>query len=126
MDDIDHDKAAGILEQLETEKARRLQAKIDSGEIVSIQTVVVVGRDESAEEATTRALARQPIPDDGRPVHRELFFVFTGVPRDPDYWKEETVQRRLTLPLKKGLPLTLLRSRLRAGASPARSQPMCG
>ena len=103
MDDIDHDKAAGILEQLETEKARRLQAKIDSGEIVSIQTVVVVGRDESAEEATTRALARQPIPDDGRPVHRELFFVFTGVPRDPDYWKEENSSAETNASSKEGI-----------------------
>ena len=32
MDDIDHDKALAALEQLEAEKERRLQAKIDSGE----------------------------------------------------------------------------------------------
>jgi hypothetical protein len=35
MDDIDHDKA---LAALEAEKERRLQAKIDSGELVSVQT----------------------------------------------------------------------------------------
>jgi hypothetical protein len=84
-DDIDHDKAAAILEQLEAEKARRLQAKIDAGECVSIQTVVVVGRDEDIEDAKARAIAKHPAPDDGRTVHREFFYVFTGVPRgDPD------------------------------------------
>jgi hypothetical protein len=43
MGDIDCAKVLAALEQLETEKARRLQAKIDSGEMVSIQTVVVGG-----------------------------------------------------------------------------------
>ena len=38
MAEIDQDKALAALEKLETEKARRLQAKIDSGEVVSIQT----------------------------------------------------------------------------------------
>ena len=103
MDDTDPAKLEAALEQLEIEKARRRQAKIDAGEMVSIQTVVVVGRDESAEEATTRALARQPIPDDGRPVHRELFFVFTGVPRDPDYWKEENSSAETNASSKEGI-----------------------
>ena len=90
MDDIDRAKALAALEQLEAEKARRLQAKIDSGEVVSVQTTVEVGPDENIEEAKARALARHPVSDsDGRAVHRELFFVFTGVPRDPDHWKEE-------------------------------------
>jgi pyruvate/2-oxoglutarate dehydrogenase complex dihydrolipoamide acyltransferase (E2) component len=89
MDDIDRAKALAALEQLEAEKARRRQAKIDSGEVVSVQTTVVVHPDEDEEAATARAVARHPVPDDGRTVHRELFFVFTGVPRDPDHWKEE-------------------------------------
>jgi hypothetical protein len=89
MDDIDRAKALAALEQLETEKARRLQAKIDSGEMVSIQTVVVVGRDEDIEEAKARAIAKHPVSDDGRAVHRDFFFVFTGVPRGEDYGKEE-------------------------------------
>ena len=90
MDDIDRAKALAALEQLEAEKARRLQAKIDSGEVVSVQTTVVVHPDESIEDAQARALARHPVADsDGRAIHRELFFVFTGVPRDPDHWKEE-------------------------------------
>jgi hypothetical protein len=90
MDDIDPEKARAALEQLEAEQARRLQAKIASGEVVSVQTTVVVHPDESIEDAQARALARHPVSDsDGRAVHRELFFVFTGVPRDPDHWKEE-------------------------------------
>jgi hypothetical protein len=89
MDDIDRAKALAALEQLETEKARRLQAKIDSGEMVSIQTVVVVGRDEDIEDARARAITKHPAPDDGRAVHRNFFFVFTGVPRGEDYWQEE-------------------------------------
>jgi hypothetical protein len=86
MDDIDRAKALAALEQLEAEKERRLQAKIDSGEVVSVQTVVVVGPDESIEDAKAKALARHPVADsDGRTVHREFFFIFTGVPRDPDH-----------------------------------------
>ena len=34
MDDIDPEKARAALEQLEAEKEHRLQAKIDSGEVV--------------------------------------------------------------------------------------------
>ncbi len=85
MDDIDRAKALAALEQLEAEQARRLQAKIDSGEVVSVQTTVVVGPDESIEDAKARALARHPVSDDGRAVHHEFFFVVTGVPRDPDF-----------------------------------------
>jgi hypothetical protein len=85
MDDTDPAKLEAALEQLEIEKARRRQAKIDAGEMVSIQTVVVVGRDEDIEDAKARAIAKHPVPDDGRTVHREFFYVFTGVPRgDPD------------------------------------------
>jgi len=87
MDDID-DKALVILE---AEQERRLRARIDSGEVVSVQTTVVVHRDEDVEEATARAIARHPIPDDGRHI-RELFFIYTGVPRRPDYQEEETPQ----------------------------------
>jgi hypothetical protein len=86
MDDIDPEKARAALEQLEAEKARRRQAKIDAGEMVSIQTVVVVAAaDEDLEHATARAIAKHPAPDDGRPVHREFAYIITGVPRgDPD------------------------------------------
>jgi hypothetical protein len=77
----DPDKLEAALEQLKGEKARRLQAKIDAGEIVSETITVVCSRDEDAEEAKARALARHPAPDDGRPVHREFLYIFTGVPR---------------------------------------------
>jgi Putative transposase of IS4/5 family (DUF4096) len=55
MDDIEPDKVRAALEQLETEKERRIQAKIDSGEMASVQTVVVVHPDESIEDAQARA-----------------------------------------------------------------------
>jgi hypothetical protein len=85
MVDIDRAKALAALERLEAEKERRLQAKIDSGEVVSVQTTVVVGRDEDVEEATARALARHPRAADGRAVHHDLLVIVTGVPRpDPD------------------------------------------
>jgi hypothetical protein len=88
MDDIDPEKAQAALEKLEAEKARRRQAKIDAGEMVSIQTVVVVAaadEDEDLEDATARAIAKHPGPDDGRPIHREFTYIVTGVPRgDPD------------------------------------------
>ena len=87
--DVDPDKALAALEQLEGERERRLQAKVDSGEVV-VQTVTVVcTRDGDVEEATARGLARNPAPDDGRPVHREFFYVFTGVPRDPNFGQWE-------------------------------------
>jgi hypothetical protein len=76
-----NDKDAAALEWFEAEKARRLQDKIDAGEIVSETITVVCTRDEDAEEAKARALARHPAPDDGRPVHREFLYIFTGVPR---------------------------------------------
>jgi hypothetical protein len=89
MDDIDRAKALAALEQLEAEKERRLQAKIDSGEVISVQTTVVVHPDESIEDAQARALARHPVSDNGRPVHHDFFFVFTGVPRSPDFGQWE-------------------------------------
>jgi hypothetical protein len=81
MDDIDRAKALAALEQLEAERARRLQAKIDAGEMVKIEAVVVAAAAEDLEDATARAIAKHPAPDDGRPVHREFFYVTTGVPR---------------------------------------------
>jgi hypothetical protein len=89
MDDIDRAKALAALEQLEAEKARRLQARVDSGEVVVVQTVVVFSPDEDIEDAKARAIARQPVPDDGRPVHREFAYICTGVPRRPDNEQEE-------------------------------------
>jgi hypothetical protein len=78
--DIDPNKALAALEQLEAEKERRLQAKIDAGEAVSIIATVLEG--ESIEQAKARALASHV--SDGRAVHFELWHVNTGVPRAPD------------------------------------------
>ncbi len=38
-------------------------------------------------------MARHPIPDDGR-HHREFFYIFSGVPRDPDFgqWVPPQIQ----------------------------------
>jgi hypothetical protein len=91
MADIDPDKALAALEQLEAEKERRLQAKTDAGDLVLVETTVVVHRDEDEEEATARAIAAHPIPDDGR-HHRELFYVYTGVPARDLNFGETTVQ----------------------------------
>ena len=85
MAEIDNDKAIAALEQLETEKARRLQAKIDSGEVVSVQTTVVVeASDENTENAVDRHVASLPtLTTDGRPIHYDLLVIVTGVPRGP-------------------------------------------
>jgi hypothetical protein len=95
MDDTDDPaKLEAALEQLEAEKARRRQAKIDSGEIVLVETTVVLGaRDDDEEKAIARAIALYPAPDDGREVHREFTFAVTGVPRgDPDQAESSQVQ----------------------------------
>jgi hypothetical protein len=78
MPEIYPDRLEAALIQLEGERERRLQARVDAGELVLVTTHVVVHRGESVEEATARAIDAHPIPDDH---HRELFFIFTGVPR---------------------------------------------
>ena len=82
--DFPPDKLEAALDQLESEKSRRLQARIDAGEVV-VQTVTVVcTRDEDVEEACERALANLPALDpDGLPIHPDLFVIVTGVPRGP-------------------------------------------
>ena len=86
MDIDDHDKTLAALEQLEAERGRRLQDKIDSGEAVSIQTTVVVEAREDTEDACERALSNLPTSTpDGRPIHHDLIVVVTGVPRDAGF-----------------------------------------
>jgi hypothetical protein len=94
MDDIDRAKALAALEQLEAEKDRRVQAKIDAGDLVSIPTTIVIGRGEDADAAKARALANLPTTTpDGRAIHRDLMIIVTGVPRrDPDEPDEPTPQ----------------------------------
>jgi hypothetical protein len=87
MGDTDPDRLEAALEQLETEKARRLQAKIDAGECLSVQnTIVVSACDGDTEADTARRLASLPkTTPDGRPIHYDPLIIVTGVPRpDPD------------------------------------------
>jgi hypothetical protein len=86
MDDTDPAKLEAALEQLEIEKARRRQAKIDAGECVSVRATVVIGPDDDAEDATAEALANLPTSDpEGRAIHYDVWVITTGVPRgDPD------------------------------------------
>ena len=126
MTDIDPDKLEAALDQLEAERERRLQAKIDSGEVVSVQTVVVVDPEEDIEDAQARALAKHPVSFTASSFSFSLAFHGT---RTPPTGKKKTVlrkRRRLALP-RKGLSRTLLRSRLGAGPpTPAPSQPCAG
>jgi hypothetical protein len=87
MADIDPDRLEAALDQLESERERRLRAQIDSGEIVSTPMTIVVARGEDGEEVKARALANLPTTTpDGRAIHYDLLVVVTGVPRrDPDY-----------------------------------------
>jgi hypothetical protein len=86
MDDTDPAKLEAALEQLEAEKARRQQTKIDAGEAVKGQTIIVVGRDEDAAEALANLPTTAP---DGRAIYydpNDIRIVVTGVPRaDPDF-----------------------------------------
>jgi len=86
MDDIDPEKARAALEQLEAEKARRRQAKIEAGECVSVRATVVIGPDDDAETEKARVLASLPTSDpEGRAIHYDVWVITTGVPRgDPD------------------------------------------
>jgi hypothetical protein len=85
--DISSDKLEAALAQLEIERERRHQAKVDSGEMVRARTVVVVGARDDDDE--TRALANLPTTTpDGRAIYydpNDIRIVVTGVPRaDPD------------------------------------------
>src|SRR5882762_877532 len=85
MADTDPAKLEAALEQLEAEQARRQQTRIDSGAAVKGQTIIVVGREEDAEEALARLPTTAP---DGRAIYydpNDIRIVVTGVPRaDPD------------------------------------------
>jgi hypothetical protein len=87
------DEIEKALVALEAEKARRLQAQIDAGEIISIPTTVVVGSDEDTEATVPRALANLPTTTpDGRAIHPDLTVVVTGVPRADPNEAESQVQ----------------------------------
>jgi hypothetical protein len=96
MPEIDPDKLDAALEQLEAERERRLQTRVDSGEVVVQRVEVVVGaRDEDTEAATARALANLPTATpDGRAIHYDLQVIVTGVPRrDPGEPEVQTASK---------------------------------
>jgi hypothetical protein len=78
--DIDPSKALAALEQLEAERAKRLQAKIDAGEVMVISAPVIVCDEDEVPEAIERAKERAR-------AHFDFTVVRTGVPR-PDHYDE--------------------------------------
>jgi hypothetical protein len=96
MDTLPTDKLEAALEQLEAERERRTQAKIDAGEAVRIQVSVVTDYDsieeaEAAEEfEKARALAAQGDVGD-KAVIFDVCRVRLGVPSAPYSWRVEKV-----------------------------------
>ena len=83
MDDIDPDKLLAALQQLEAEKQRRLQAKLDAGEAALIQVAII--DDEPVERAKARVLAGRSDAE-GREIIFEFIHINTGVPRHDDFY----------------------------------------
>jgi hypothetical protein len=77
MEDIDPEKLQAALQQLEAERERRLEAKIESGEVV--RRWITCGTPEEAEEARAAA-ARAP-------ANGVVWgYIITGVPRADDHY----------------------------------------
>jgi hypothetical protein len=115
MTDIPPDKLEAALDQLEGERERRLQAKIDSGELVVRTVRVVVFRDEDAEAATERALAEHPVTEG---IHNELLYIFSGLPRCEEYWKESWKESPQIQPASSNGPLSAPSEEPAAGMPP--------
>jgi hypothetical protein len=82
--DIDADKARAVLEQLEAEKQRRREQKVESGEVVVVPLYFVLqgGEDDAAiEELKAELLAEAKAKHAGRKVIPEFTAILTGVPR---------------------------------------------
>ena len=98
-DDLDPEKARSALEQLEAEKQRRIQARIDAGELRVVGRdpgeTLVVGSEEMIEEAVEKAEA-EALDKYGNnpPLHFDFEVIVTGVVR----------ARREVLP-RRGAPL---------------------
>jgi hypothetical protein len=84
MDNIDPAKALAALAQLEAERARRLQEKIDAGQVLVVNPPIVIG--DPAEEAEVVARAKEWALKEhvGREIHWDPFVVITGVPQAYD------------------------------------------
>jgi hypothetical protein len=83
MDDIDPDKLDAALERLEAEQSRRLQAKTEAGELVTVPLCVAVSTASNAsdalEQAQARKLAELRAAGEERAVRFDTWVVFTGV-----------------------------------------------
>jgi hypothetical protein len=84
MENIDPDKAWAALEQLEAEKAKRLQAKVEAGEVLVISDAVIIGDEAEGPEAIERAKERARAQHGDRNLHFDFTVVITGVPGPGD------------------------------------------
>jgi hypothetical protein len=79
-----------VLDSLEAEQQRRLEAKIDAGEVVAYDHVIIVGTEAALARAVARVEQSRRTParaPDGREIHfdpRRIAIVMTGVPRPGD------------------------------------------
>jgi len=83
MDDIDPAKLEAALDQLQAEKERRLQAKVEAGELVTVPLCVAVSTASKApaavEQAQTRKLGELRAAGEEREVRFDTTVVVTGV-----------------------------------------------
>jgi hypothetical protein len=83
MDDIDPDKLDAALERLQAEQARRLQARVEAGELVTVPLCVAVSTESKApaavEQAQARKLAELRSAGEEREVRFDTTVVVTGV-----------------------------------------------
>jgi hypothetical protein len=84
MENIDPDKARAVLEQLEAKKAKRLQAKVEAGEVLVISDAVIIGDEAEGPEAIERAKERARAQHGDRNLHFDFTVVITGVPGPGD------------------------------------------
>ena len=82
--DIDPERALAALTRLEDERERRLQEKIEAGEVLVISDAVFIGDESELAEAIERAKARARAQHGDRNFHFDFTVVITGVPRPWD------------------------------------------
>jgi hypothetical protein len=95
MEDIDPERALAALTQLEAERERRLQEKIEAGEVVRVPLVIECGVYEEADavweaEAAERAKARASVAHGDKTIIYDITYIYTGVPRP---WDEPSDDR---------------------------------
>jgi hypothetical protein len=100
----DPDKLDAALERLQAEQSRRLQAKTEAGELVTVPLCVAVRSASKApaavEQAQARKLAELRAAGEEREVRFDTWVVFTGVPaRGEDIGEEWKPVRDVAEPL---------------------------